>query len=81
MQKYLSTRRGARVLLVISMGTNRTLEHYYQGSITAVGDDVVMIKDEAMEDVAVSCSHVIAVKTLTEAPAELPETEQFAIER
>jgi hypothetical protein len=81
MQKYLATRRGARVVLVVSMGANRTLQHYYQGTITAVGDGVVMIKDEGMDDVAVSCERVIAVKTLSEPPAQQPESSQFEIER
>ena len=82
MQKYLDSRRGARVVLIVSMTANRTLEHYYQGLITAVGDEVVMIRDEAMGDVAVSVDRVIAVKTLSEPPAIQPEANQeFEIER
>lgn len=82
MHKYLDSRRGARVVLIISMASNRTLEHYYQGLITAVGDEVVMIRDEAMGDVAVSVDRIIAVKTLSEPPAVQPESNQeFEIER
>ena len=83
MQKYLATREGARVVLVVTMSANRALEHYYQGIVIAVSDEVVMIKDEAMGEVAVSVDRVVAVKTLSEPPAVLPEsaTGEFEIER
>ena len=85
MQKYLATRRGARVVAIVSMTANRTLEHYYQGIVTAVGDDVIMIRDEAMGDVAVSMERIIAVKTLSEPPAMAPPPDSgkagFEIER
>lgn len=80
MQRYLANRRGARVVLILSMTGNRQLEHYYQGVINAVGEGVVMIKDEAMGDVAVSCERVIAVKSLSEPPAVQPESQNDEME-
>lgn len=70
------------MVLIVTMGGNRNLEHYYQGEIVAVGDEAVMIKDEAMGEVAVSVDHVCAVKTLSEPPAGNPEpSSDFPIER
>ncbi len=67
MKNFLEPRRGARVLVIIDLGVNRAPSHFYQGTITAVGDGFIMLKDDQMGEIAISSDKVVAVKLLTEA--------------
>ena len=74
MKNFLDSRRGARVLAIIDLGPNRQPVHFYQGSITAVGDGFIILKDEQLGDMAISMDKIVSVKILTEGATGLDIT-------
>lgn len=74
MKNFLEPRRGARVLAIIDLGPNRAPTHFYQGTITAVGDGFIMLKDDQLGEIAIASDKIVAVKLLTEAAPGLDTT-------
>jgi len=74
MKNFLEPRRGARALLIIDLGPNRAPTHFYQGSITAVGDGFVILRDDQLGETAIALDKIVAVKLLTEAQTGLDVT-------
>jgi hypothetical protein len=74
MKNFLESRRGARILAIIELGPNRAPTHFYQGSITAVGDGFLILRDDQLAEIAIATDKIVAVKMLTEAQAGLDVT-------
>ncbi len=79
MKNFLETRRGARMLLIVELGPNRAPVHFYQGSVTAIGDGFVVLKDDQMGELAIATDKVVAAKVLAEAPPG-PDTSGTVLE-
>lgn len=71
MKNFLDSRRGARILAIIDLGPNRQPTHFYQGTITAVGDGFIVLRDEQLGDMAIAMEKIVSVKILADAAAGL----------
>lgn len=67
MKNFMESRRGARILAIIDLGPNRQPVHFYQGSVTAVGDGFIILKDEQLGEMALATDKIVSVKILAEA--------------
>lgn len=74
MKNFLDSRRGSRVLAIIDLAPNRQPTHYYQGTITAVGDGFIILRDEQLGDMAISMDKIVSVKVLADATPGLDVT-------
>ena len=74
MKNFLESRRGSRILAIIELGPNRQPTHFYQGTITAIGDGFIILRDEQLGDMAIATDKVVSVKILAEGAAGLDVT-------
>ena len=74
MKNFLDSRRGARILAIIDLGPNRQPTHFYQGTITAVGDGFIILRDEQLGDMAISMEKIVSAKVLSDASPGLDIT-------
>ena len=66
MKNFLESRRGSRILAIIDLGPNRAPTHFYQGSITAVGDGFIILRDDQLGEIAIASDKIVSVKLLQE---------------
>jgi hypothetical protein len=71
MKNFLDSQRGARILILIDLGPNRTPSHYYQGQVISVGDGFVIVKDETLGEISIATDKIVACKLLSEAATGL----------
>ena len=74
MKNFLESRRGARILAIIDLGPNRAPTHFYQGSVTAVGADFIILRDDQLGEIAIACDKIVSVKLLQEGAPGLDTT-------
>ena len=74
MKNFFDAQRGARILVIIELGPNRQPVHFYQGTLVAVGDGFIIIKDDQLADIAIATDKIVSAKLLTEAQTGLDIT-------
>ena len=74
MKNFLESRRGARILLIVELGPNRSPTHFYQGTVVAVGDGFIILKDDQLADIAIATDKVVSAKLLQEGQPGLDVT-------